>query len=581
MSNHRTALAYSYIRFSHPDQAKGDSMRRQAEKRDAWLKKTGVTLDTSLTLQDRGVSAFTGEHRANPERHALAAFLELVKQGRIARNSFLIVESLDRLSREHIRPALTLLLNLIDSGIRVVQLLPVEAVYDESVEPMQLMVAIMELSRGNSESQMKSERVGAAWREKKHKEAANGYGITARIPAWLQAVKTEQNGSRHKQYKFEVVESAAETVRNIFRWAIDGHGIGVITRKLNAAKVPTFGAASFWPRSYVAKILNNRAVMGEYQPHAGRGRRRRPDGEAVAGYYPCIVSEQDFYAARAALANRRSKPGRIGKHGIHLFANILHDARNGGTLQQVDKGKRGAGKILVSYRAIQGAGRGPSFPLVTFERAVLSCLREIDPREILAKKDRSGEKVLALSGQLEEVDGRIERIKAKLIESPDVDSLADVLRTLSERRKALAERLAEARQEAASPAMEAWGQCRSLIDALDNAPDPEETRTRLRAAIRRIVESIWLLAVARGANRLAAVQIFFAGGDRRRDYLILHVPAKANAAARTEARWSCRSLGSIAKPGDLDLRRAKDARALEKELLTVELNPEKPEKTDN
>src|SRR6516162_6489361 len=134
MPKPKQATAYSYIRFSHPDQAKGDSLRRQTAKRDAWLKKTGAVLDTALSLQDKGVSAFTGEHRANPERHALAAFLELVKQGRIAKGSYLIVESLDRLSREHIRPALTLLLNLIDSGIRVVQLLPVEAVYDEAVE---------------------------------------------------------------------------------------------------------------------------------------------------------------------------------------------------------------------------------------------------------------------------------------------------------------------------------------------------------------------------------------------------------------------------------------------------------------
>src|SRR5262249_39968820 len=125
MVKSKNPVAYSYIRFSHPDQAKGDSLRRQTEKRDAWLKKTGAVLDTSLSLQDKGVSAFAGEHRTNPDRHALAAFLELVKQWRIAKGSYLIVESLDRLSREHIRPALTLLLNLIDAGIRVVQLLPV------------------------------------------------------------------------------------------------------------------------------------------------------------------------------------------------------------------------------------------------------------------------------------------------------------------------------------------------------------------------------------------------------------------------------------------------------------------------
>src|SRR5688572_23142520 len=107
--------AYSYVRFSLPQQAKGDSLRRQEKLRDTWLAKSGAVLDTSVTLLDDGVSAFTGSHRDNPDRNALAAFLDLARRGRIARGSYLVVESLDRLSREDILPALTLLLNLIEA----------------------------------------------------------------------------------------------------------------------------------------------------------------------------------------------------------------------------------------------------------------------------------------------------------------------------------------------------------------------------------------------------------------------------------------------------------------------------------
>src|SRR5262245_758243 len=141
------ALAYSYLRFSHPDQAKGDSQRRQTELRDTWLARhPTIQLETSLTLEDKGVSGFTGQHRDNPAGNALAAFVSLVKKGRIAQGSYLIVENLDRLSREDIIPALSLLLDLISSGIRVVQLLPAESVYDAKSNPMQIMQAIMELS---------------------------------------------------------------------------------------------------------------------------------------------------------------------------------------------------------------------------------------------------------------------------------------------------------------------------------------------------------------------------------------------------------------------------------------------------
>src|SRR5262245_18865295 len=94
------AIAYSYIRFSHPDQAKGDSVRRQTEAAAAWCKSNNIRLDTSITLRDLGKSAFTGQHRKNPDRHALAAFLKLVESGKVPKGSYLIIENLDRLSRE-------------------------------------------------------------------------------------------------------------------------------------------------------------------------------------------------------------------------------------------------------------------------------------------------------------------------------------------------------------------------------------------------------------------------------------------------------------------------------------------------
>ena len=121
-------IAFSYVRFSHPDQAKGDSVRRQTEAAAEWCMRNGVQLDTATTLHDLGKSAFTGGHRSNPDRHALAAFLKLVEAGKVPRGSYLIIENLDRLSREHIQPALLLALNLLQAGIRIVQLKPSEIV---------------------------------------------------------------------------------------------------------------------------------------------------------------------------------------------------------------------------------------------------------------------------------------------------------------------------------------------------------------------------------------------------------------------------------------------------------------------
>src|SRR5262249_35720511 len=144
--------AYSYIRFSHPDQAKGDSLRRQTEAAAEWCKVKGVTLDASTTLHDLGKSAFLGKHRENPDRHALAAFLKLAEGGRIPTGSYLLIENLDRLSREEEVPACHLLTSILMKGIKVVQMMPSEMLLTDKSNGWELMRAVMELSRGHNES---------------------------------------------------------------------------------------------------------------------------------------------------------------------------------------------------------------------------------------------------------------------------------------------------------------------------------------------------------------------------------------------------------------------------------------------
>src|SRR5262245_39625582 len=128
MKTNSSALAYSYVRFSSPEQAKGDSLRRQTEDARLWCERNNVRLDTSTTLHDLGKSAYTGAHRKNPDRHALAAFLRLVELGKVPRGTYFVIENLDRLSREEEVPACHLLTGILMAGVRVVQLKPSELI---------------------------------------------------------------------------------------------------------------------------------------------------------------------------------------------------------------------------------------------------------------------------------------------------------------------------------------------------------------------------------------------------------------------------------------------------------------------
>jgi DNA invertase Pin-like site-specific DNA recombinase len=122
--------AYSYKRFSSPKQARGDSIRRQTEFEQRVIEMMGLVFDDSIDLTDRGVSGYRGD---SAKFGALAEFLRRVESGRIPKGSVLLVENIDRLSRENVLDAFHLFSGIIRSGITIVTAND-EGVYDrESV----------------------------------------------------------------------------------------------------------------------------------------------------------------------------------------------------------------------------------------------------------------------------------------------------------------------------------------------------------------------------------------------------------------------------------------------------------------
>jgi DNA invertase Pin-like site-specific DNA recombinase len=574
------AVAYSYVRFSTPEQRKGDSLRRQTEATEDWCNRKGVALDKSLTFHDLGKSAFLGEHRKNPDRHRLAAFLKMVEDGRIRRGSYLVIESLDRLTREHVRAGLMLLLGLIEAGVRIVQLSPSELVYDEKADEMALMLAIVELSRGHRESKRKSEVIGPAWAKKKQaarggqpqpsarEDRVNGMALLSHMtPAWV-----EECGGQ-----LTLIPERAAAVRRIFELSAAGYGEMLICQRLAAEGFKPFGRSGRWAKAYVGLILRDRRALGEYQPRLGKGggRNRKPDGDPIPGYFPAVITPEQWEACRGQATSRRKQRGRAGHH-VNLFQGLLKDARTGGSYFSVARIKQGhARRVLINNEGTEGREPRISFPEEVFERAVLSRLREIDPHDILNGDGDQPDPSMVLSGQLARVEASIVAIVAEMDAHGESPALFKRLRAKEAEQRGLKERLAEAQQKAAHPLSASWGEAQSLIDILDNAPDPQDARVRLRSAIRRIVESVHLLIVAGGktAARLCAVQVWFADRDRHRDYLICYRPAKGNGRVRTEGAWRCWSLADKIDPAGLDLRRREDAEALE--LVLRDLDPAK------
>src|SRR5258708_387772 len=110
--------AYSYARFSSEKQRHGASLDRQLEAATLYAQTHSLVLDPS-TYRDLGVSAF----RSKNVDGALGAFIEAVDAKKIPKGSYLLVESLDRLSRDSVDVALKLFLDITGKGIILVTLM--------------------------------------------------------------------------------------------------------------------------------------------------------------------------------------------------------------------------------------------------------------------------------------------------------------------------------------------------------------------------------------------------------------------------------------------------------------------------
>lgn len=400
--------AYSYIRFSTPEQAQGDSLRRQTAKAELWAQSRGLTLDNSL--RDLGVSAY---HGANRTTGALKTFLQMVEDGKVARGSYLIIESLDRLSREAVMDAATRLFDLIRAGIVVVTLSDGQEYSEERLRNdwTPLMFSLIVMARAHEESKIKSERVGEAWRQKKEIARKERHPLTKRCPGWLEL----------KSGEFVKRQEQVEIVCRIFRETIEGFGRREIAGRLNAEKRPTFrtsegrGKSNGWQTSTIAKVIQSRAVLGEYQPHSGthRARNRRPDGDPIKDYYPKIIDEQTYWLAQKSVSDRRQQTaGRRGTAGAHLLRGLAKCSVCNGPMHIINKGKPPKGTVYLrcdANRRKLNCANSRSWRVDEIEDGLLLCLTSVKTTSFegviksSATGDTAEEKIQALKAELEDL----------------------------------------------------------------------------------------------------------------------------------------------------------------------------------
>lgn len=554
MESSEIDIAYSYLRFSGKRQERGDSIRRQRNLARSWARRMKIPLDETLKI-DKGISAFKGR---NADIGSLGAFLKLVDEGIVKPGSYLVVENLDRISRDEVQDALRLILNILGAGVRVVQLSPRELVYTAKSDSNDLMWMIGELSRANGESALKSKRLLSRRRRERKAMRTKGRKNRQRLPGWVKRVKGA----------LVEIPERADIVRRIFALCLSGVSLGGIARVFNEESVPTFSGSGQWSQGYVRQIVTDGRAHGRHQP---RGPGREPDGEPLEDYYPVVVSRETADRAQSALAGR-VKAGRApGEKFVNVFRKLCRDAGTGHLLALSTVAHQGFHyRYLLVTRNTPFEGRRPMHRLDVLEQGIFSALQELNVADVIGTGQRDVRQALDLADadlrqSLESQRDLIERLKRKT--SPTLLAAAD---EIDEQIADAKHRIAVARMALATPIAHSWQHAQTLM-ALARQGDAE-TRHRLYGALTAIVDGIWLTYVDVGTTRLTLAQIRFAGGAVR-DYLIaLRRWTVKEGSATQGADWGVWSLAHAAGEAPRDLRDARQSEEVRKHLRAMDVS---------
>lgn len=471
--------AYSYIRLSSEKQLQGDGETRQIELRDKFVAAHGLELDD--TLRDLGVSAFD---RANIEKGALGKFLRKVKAGEIAKGSYLLVENLDRLSRDHVMKAFRVFQDILEAGIIIATLGDGRIYSEKSINEnwTELIVSLSVMSRAHEESLRKVDTLRGVWVRKR---ADRSRKLTRKCPSWL---TVSEDGT-----DWIVDWDRVDVIKRMLRELAAGIGRDKIARRLNAEDVKPWGHGRAWHGGTVTKFTDNEALIGRFQPctverkivDGARIERRIPVGDPIEDYYPHVISDELWQSARKA-SDKRARPGKGnvgGRRGTvlsNLFGALAVCDACGKPMNYRDRGPRSTPCLRCSGNRIGTCGNESRPRYLPLERAVLSwaILAEDPPpqegspaNEALATAERVREQAAAIVDRLIEaieqgarLDGRLIQRQAELAQAEE--ALAD------------ARRAARAAVPTSSQA-ERYG----VLAAVEGARDlPEKERFAARAA---------------------------------------------------------------------------------------------------
>lgn len=326
------------MRYSRITQESGDSEARQYNALERFTATTGVEIEE--VIYDRGKSAFRGD---NARSGYFKEILERINNRKIKNEDFLVVESIDRITRQRVLDGVELLQNILKKGIKIYTTSD-QKIYsysDPARDFENLMMIALIAQRANEESETKSKRLNSAWRKRREK-AQNGEVI-------IKSGKAVPYGLRVIENQFVIIEEEQKEIEALFKLLLE-YGINTSIVKINEI------SKKKWNNGTLNKLIKAKTVIGCMPMHrveyGDNGKSKKVLTGYIEDYYPRLIEPSLFYKAIDTMKNRKAKnwSGNRTEQDFNIFKHQIFCAECGSKMYYDHRGSRYKDKIYPFFK---------------------------------------------------------------------------------------------------------------------------------------------------------------------------------------------------------------------------------------
>lgn len=470
--------AIVYIRWSTANQEDGNSLERQKLLATEAARLKGWRIVE--THVEAGKSAYHGRNRS--EKGKLREIEERAARGELA-GMVLIVEAMDRLSRQEPLESINLLSDLCKKGLTIYEA-GTGTTYDLAKIKeswANLIVALARAGEAHDSSRIKAKRVTSAWRRTQEEgRTKDGKADPRLCPYWMEVVNGE----------FQVIEERAEVIRKLFQMSANGAGLRAISDAANEIRDRTGWPAQVWNIRGVSMLLNGRRVLGEYLPQKRKEDYSREDVGPARKIYPAIVSTELWYQVQQGLKTRTATGGPRQKT-VNILSHIArckcgskmvlrsHKAQKA-TLTCSDFARAGTCKINKTY----------IYPYLL--EGILDNLTEFVAAAPPRVQDTAATHIAVQQAEVRRMQQRLEELADMLMEADDPVLMKSYQRFKLKVKEAETElKQLELSQESAAAAIPALA-ATSELSELRAQPESVEVRQRMQVLLDGIIDAVFM-----------------------------------------------------------------------------------------